>query len=89
VNVAYQVVGEAALDLVMVPGFVSHVELAWEEPTFARFLTRLASFSRLIVFDKRGTGMSDPVTAGVSALLRDWGGCQSHRCRLSTPGEEI
>jgi pimeloyl-ACP methyl ester carboxylesterase/DNA-binding CsgD family transcriptional regulator len=44
-----------------VPGFVSHVEVAWEEPTLARFLTRLASFSRLIVFDKRGTGMSDPV----------------------------
>jgi pimeloyl-ACP methyl ester carboxylesterase/DNA-binding CsgD family transcriptional regulator len=62
VNIAYQVVGESALDLVMVPGFVSHVEVAWEEPTFARFLTRLASFSRLILFDKRGTGMSDPVT---------------------------
>lgn len=62
VNVAYQVVGEGALDLVLVPGFVSHVEVGWEEPTFARFLTRLASFSRLIVFDKRGTGMSDPVT---------------------------
>jgi pimeloyl-ACP methyl ester carboxylesterase/DNA-binding CsgD family transcriptional regulator len=44
-----------------VPGFVSHVEVAWEEPRLARFLTRLASFARLIVFDKRGTGMSDPV----------------------------
>jgi pimeloyl-ACP methyl ester carboxylesterase/DNA-binding CsgD family transcriptional regulator len=61
VSIAYQVIGESALDLVMVPGFVSHVEVAWEEPTLARFLTRLASFSRLIVFDKRGTGMSDPV----------------------------
>jgi pimeloyl-ACP methyl ester carboxylesterase/DNA-binding CsgD family transcriptional regulator len=61
VNIAYQVVGSGELDLVLVPGFVSHVEVGWEEPTFARFLTRLASFSRLIVFDKRGTGMSDPV----------------------------
>ena len=62
VNLAYQVFGEGTFDLVMVPGFVSHVEVAWEEPTLARFLTRLAAFSRLIVFDKRGTGMSDPVT---------------------------
>ena len=61
VSVAYQVLGEGEIDLVLVPGFVSHVEVAWEEPTLARFLTRLASFSRLIVFDKRGTGMSDPV----------------------------
>src|SRR5947207_11320566 len=63
VNVAYQVVGSGEIDLVLVPGFVSHVEVAWEEPRLARFLTRLASFSRLIVFDKRGTGMSDPVAA--------------------------
>jgi pimeloyl-ACP methyl ester carboxylesterase/DNA-binding CsgD family transcriptional regulator len=61
VNVAYQVIGDGAVDLVLIPGFVSHVEVAWEEPRLARFLTRLASFSRLIVFDKRGTGMSDPV----------------------------
>ena len=61
VSIAYQVVGEGAIDLVLVPGFVSHVEVAWEEPRLARFLTRLAAFSRLIVFDKRGTGMSDPV----------------------------
>ena len=61
VSVAYQVIGEGSIDLVLVPGFVSHVEVAWEEPKLARFLTRLASFSRLIVFDKRGTGMSDPV----------------------------
>ncbi|MPZ70175.1 MAG: alpha/beta fold hydrolase [Actinobacteria bacterium] len=63
VNVAYQVMGDGAMDLVLVPGFVSHVEFAWEEPRLARFLTRLASFSRLIMFDKRGTGMSDPVAA--------------------------
>ena len=63
VSIAYQVIGGGAIDLVMVPGFVSHVEVAWEEPRLARFLTRLASFSRLIVFDKRGTGMSDPVAS--------------------------
>lgn len=63
VSVAYQVLGDGAVDLVLVPGFVSHVEVAWEEPRLARFLTRLASFSRLIMFDKRGTGMSDPVAS--------------------------
>lgn len=62
VHIAYQVVGEGPFDLVYVPGWVSHVELAWEEPTTAHFLERLASFSRLIVFDKRGTGLSDRVS---------------------------
>ena len=60
-SIAYQVVGDAPLDLVLVPGFVSHVEHAWEDPDLARFLGRLASFSRLILFDKRGTGLSDRV----------------------------
>lgn len=54
-------VGDAPRDLVYVPGWLSHVELAWEEPTLAAFLRRLASFSRLILFDKRGTGLSDRV----------------------------
>jgi pimeloyl-ACP methyl ester carboxylesterase len=61
VHIAYQVTGEGPLDLVFVPGWVSHVELSWEEPTYASFLRRLASFSRLITFDKRGTGLSDRV----------------------------
>jgi class 3 adenylate cyclase len=59
VNIAYQVVGDGPLDLVLVPGFVSHLDLDWEEPRYAHFLRRLASFSRLIMFDKRGTGLSD------------------------------
>ena len=59
VHVAYQAVGGGPLDLVLVPGFVSHVEEWWEEPLCARFMERLASFSRLILFDKRGTGLSD------------------------------
>lgn len=61
VNIAYQVVGNAPLDLVFVMGWVSHLEYFWREPSFARFLLRLASFSRLILFDKRGTGLSDRV----------------------------
>ena len=61
VHIAYQVFGDEPLDLVYVPGWVSHVEQAWEEPTLARFLERLGSFARLITFDKRGTGLSDQV----------------------------
>jgi hypothetical protein len=61
VNIAYQVIGDAPLDLVFVMGWVSHLEYFWREPNFARFLMRLASFSRLILFDKRGTGLSDRV----------------------------
>ena len=61
VNIAYQVIGDAPLDLVFVMGWVSHMEYFWREPSFARFLMRLASFSRLILFDKRGTGLSDRV----------------------------
>jgi class 3 adenylate cyclase len=61
VNIAYHVSGEGPLDLVYVPGWVSHIELAWEEPAYASFLRRLRTFSRLIAFDKRGTGLSDRV----------------------------
>ena len=61
VNIAYQVVGDAPLDLVFVMGWVSHLEYFWKEPTFAHFLQRLSSFARLILFDKRGTGLSDRV----------------------------
>ena len=61
VSIAYQVVGDGPIDLVFGPGFVSNIEHYWEIPSFARFLDRLASFSRLILFDKRGTGLSDPV----------------------------
>jgi len=60
-HVAYQVVGDGPFDLLHIPGFVSNVEAMWDEPLLARFLRRLASFSRLILFDKRGTGLSDRV----------------------------
>src|SRR5438105_15779573 len=62
VHIAYQVVGEGAQNLVLVPGWVSHIEYAWEDPSCSRFLRRLASFSRLILLDRRGTGLSDRVT---------------------------
>ena len=62
VNIAYQVSGEGPFDLVFVPGYVTHLELHWAIPSFAPFLWRLSSFSRLIRFDKRGTGMSDRVS---------------------------
>ena len=64
VNIAYQVAGEGPIDLVYVPGWVSNIETAWEDPHVSRFLERLASFSRLIRFDKRGTGLSDRVSVG-------------------------
>ena len=59
VNIAYQVTGDGPLDLVLVPGFVSHLDLDWEEPRYAHMLRRLSSFARVIRFDKRGTGLSD------------------------------
>ena len=61
VHIAYQVVGQGTQPLVLVPGWVSHIEYAWEDPSFSRFLRRLASFSRLILLDRRGTGLSDRV----------------------------
>jgi pimeloyl-ACP methyl ester carboxylesterase len=71
VHIAYQVLGDADLDIVLSPGFVSHLEHSWEDPSMARFLRRLASFSRLIVFDKRGTGMSDRTPDDRPGLLED------------------
>ncbi len=59
VHIAYQVLGDGPIDLLFVPGFVSNVEATWQHPVRAAFFRRLASFSRLILFDKRGTGMSD------------------------------
>src|SRR5438874_11493109 len=61
VHIAYQVVGDGPVDLVYVPSWISQVEHYWEEPSIAHFFNRLASFSRLIMFDRRGTGLSDPV----------------------------
>jgi DNA-binding SARP family transcriptional activator/pimeloyl-ACP methyl ester carboxylesterase len=61
VHIAYQTVGDGPVDIAFVMGWTSHIELMWKEPTLARFLSRLAAFSRLILFDKRGMGLSDRV----------------------------
>ena len=61
-HIAYRVVGDGPIDLVVVPGWVTHLEAHWEHPLVWRFAERLAGFSRLILFDKRGTGLSDPVS---------------------------
>lgn len=71
VHIAYQVLGDADLDLVVSPGFVSHLEHSWEDPALARFLRRLASFTRLIMFDKRGTGLSDRAPDERPGLLEE------------------
>ncbi len=71
VHIAYQVVGNGLLDLVFLPGWITHVELAWEDPAEARFLRRLASFTRLIVFDKRGIGLSDRVPVEQLPILEE------------------
>jgi class 3 adenylate cyclase len=70
VSIAYQVVGDGPFDLVFVPGSVSHVELGWKIPAQAEFYRRLGSSSRLIIFDKRGTGMSDRVTGAPTIETR-------------------
>jgi pimeloyl-ACP methyl ester carboxylesterase len=62
VNIAYQVFGDGPHDLILVPGWVSNVDVFWDEPVVARFFQALASFSRVILFDKRGTGLSDRIT---------------------------
>jgi class 3 adenylate cyclase len=61
-NIAYQTVGDGPIDVVFSPGWVTHLELAWDIPALARFYEKLASFSRLILFDKRGIGLSDRVS---------------------------
>ena len=70
VHIAYQVVGDGPFDLIFVPGFVTHMELQWRLPDMGDFLRDLGSFSRLIRFDKRGTGMSDPVSGAPSLETR-------------------
>ena len=70
VHIAYQVSGDGPFDLVFVPGFVTHLELAWKLATFGASLSEMASYSRLIRFDKRGTGMSDPVSGAPTLETR-------------------
>src|SRR5256885_719807 len=66
VHIAYQVFGSGPVDLVFIPGFVSHIENYWDQPDLARWLLRLSSFARVAIFDKRGTGLSDRVSEAPS-----------------------
>jgi hypothetical protein len=94
VSIAYQVVGDGPFDIVVVPGFVSHVELGWGVPFHGELRRRLVSFARLIVFDKRGTGMSDPV-AGHRHSRAGWTTCgwswtpPPHRARLLSGSRRV
>ena len=67
VHIAYQVFGDGPINLAIVPGFVSNIELFWDQAELARFLLRMASYARVVIFDKRGTGASDRV-AGIPHL---------------------
>ena len=67
IRIAYQIVGDGPFDFIFVPGFVSNIDLFWELPEWANFFLRLAAFSRLILFDKRGTGLSDRAV-GIATL---------------------
>jgi pimeloyl-ACP methyl ester carboxylesterase len=68
-SIAYQVAGDGDLDLVYMPGFASHLEVFGEEPAYSRFLHRLTSFSRLILIDRLGTGLSDRLPAGETSTI--------------------
>src|SRR6266511_1011704 len=70
-NIAYRVFGEGPVDVLMVPGFISHVEYAWREPSLARFIRKLSAFSRVVMFDKRGMGLSDRLSAEGSPRLEE------------------
>ncbi len=71
-RVAYQVVGDGPMDLVFIQPWTSNIDAMWEEPSVVRFLQRLATFSRLVCFDKRGTGVSDPVPLAALPTLEQW-----------------
>lgn len=72
VTIAYAVFGDGPLTTVLVPGLISQVEVAWEEPAYEQFMGRLAAFTRVVTFDRRGSGLSDPIApAGSSITLED------------------
>ena len=89
VRIAYQVVGDGPIDLILVHGWVCTFQPGWEYPKLAAFYRRLASMGRLILFDKRGTGLSDRVSTGASARSGDAYGrrsCGTGRRRVGTGG---
>ncbi len=70
--IAYQVCGNGEFDIIFIPDWCTNLEVMWEDPTLERFLNRLASMARLICFDKRGTGVSDPVPLGAVPTVEEW-----------------
>jgi hypothetical protein len=72
VHIAYQAVGDGPVDILFVLGWVTHIERMWTEPRFARFFTRLSSFSRVMLFDTRGVGLSDRVGGPAPSLEVRW-----------------
>ena len=87
-QIAYQIFGEGSVNLVIVPPFVSNVENFWDEPDFARWLRRLGSFARVLMFDKRGTGLSDRVSElpGLDARIACGRGARTRLCQPAGQG---
>jgi class 3 adenylate cyclase/alpha-beta hydrolase superfamily lysophospholipase len=71
VHIAYQIIGEGPLDVVLAPNWITHVEVMWEIPSIVRYLRRLASFARVIAYDQRGAGMSDPMPLDAPPTLEE------------------
>src|SRR5215212_6116909 len=84
--VAYQVFGRGSFDLLFIGNWASNVEVMWEHPSMARYLNRLGQFARVICFDKRGAGLSDPVALGALPTLEHW--MDDARVVLDTAGSE-
>ena len=72
IHIAYQVIGDGPIDVVLVDQWFSNVDAMWDFPPLARMLTQLASVCRLIVFDKRGTGLSDPIAVDALPTIEEW-----------------
>jgi alpha-beta hydrolase superfamily lysophospholipase len=70
--VGYQVIGQGPFDILFIGNWVSNIEVMWEHPSMVRYLNRLGSFARVIAFDKRGSGVSDPVPLGALPTLEQW-----------------
>jgi hypothetical protein len=64
VEIAFQTIGDGPIDLVWVAGFVTHLDVLWEDPSYRRFCEQLGSFSRLIMFERRGMGLSERMRTG-------------------------
>ena len=86
IHIAYQVLGQGERDMVLVPGLMSHLELLWEDPETAGFYRRLAALGRLILFDKRDTGLSDRAPGDHVARRADGRRARGDACRRARAG---